>query len=308
LISLFGKKRLQIAVLITTFIIGISLFFEVSVVVMFPIIAAIALEADVPLVYLGLPMMAAISVTHGFLPPHPAPTAIANMLNANVGIVLLYGILIGIPTALICGPIFTKLAHNWVPSAFENKQNIISQTDKKFVLSDTPTFNISIITCLMPVILMMSSTIYKLVFNTENSVKNLSLLDKIINFIGNPAMAMTISLLFSIYSMGYARKICAKEINTQVETAVKSIAMLLLIVGGGGAFKQVLIDGGIGTIIKSLFINSNLSPLLLGWLIAALLKIALGSATVAALTAGGLVLPLIKDAGVDPNLMVLAIG
>ncbi|MCO6540727.1 MAG: gluconate permease [Lactobacillus sp.] len=308
MIQLFGKKYLQIAVLITTFIIGISLFFEVSVVVMFPIIAAIALEAEVPLVYLGLPMMAAISVTHGFLPPHPAPTAIANMLGANVGKVLLYGIMIGIPTVLICGPLFTKIAKHWIPSAFQDKSDIIVNTNKKFQLEKTPPFGISIVTCLMPVILMMTKTIYQLVFNNGIFPSKPTLLDSIINFIGNPATAMTISLLFSMYSMGYARNIFSKEINQQIETSVKSIAMLLLIVGGGGAFKQVLIDGGIGNIIKNLFIGANLSPLLLGWLIAAILKIALGSATVAALTAGGLILPLIKGGSINPNLMVLAIG
>lgn len=309
LIAKFGKKRLQFAVVLASFIIGIALFFEVGIVLLVPIVFAIATEASVPILYLGIPMMAALSVTHGFLPPHPAPTAISDVLGANAGSVLVYGMIIAIPTVYIAGPLFSKIARKLVPSAFTRKGNLSALgKPKKFILAETPSFGISTLTSLFPVVLMAITTIYQLVFTGGELPKNPSALDSTIAFIGTPSIAMTISLLFALYTMGLRRKIKMAEINQTVESAIKSIAMLLLIIGGGGAFKQILIDGGVGDTIRNLFIGSNLSPLLLGWVIASLLRIALGSATVAALTAAGLVAPLMAASGVNPALMVLAIG
>lgn len=298
LIAKFGKKRLQFAVVLASFIIGIALFFEVGIVLLVPIVFAIATEASVPILYLGIPMMAALSVTHGFLPPHPAPTAISDVLGASAGSVLVYGMLIAIPTVYIAGPLFSKVAQKMVPSEFTRKGNLSALgKPKKFVLEETPSFGISTLTSLFPVVLMAITTIYQLVFTDGELPKNPSALDSTISFIGTPSIAMTISLLFALYTMGLRRKIKMPEINQTVEGAIKSIAMLLLIIGGG-----------VGDTIRNLFIGSNLSPLLLGWIIASLLRIALSSATVAALTAVGLVTPLMAASGVNPALMVLAIG
>ncbi|MGR3741122.1 gluconate:H+ symporter [Companilactobacillus sp. DQM5] len=309
LIEKFGKKRLQIAIVLASFIIGIALFFEVGMVLLVPIVFAIALEAEVPILYLGIPMAAALSVTHGFLPPHPAPTAITAALNANAGHVLLYGIIVAVPSVIIAGPVFTKVARKLVPDAFERTGNLTALgPQKKFNLEETPGFGISVLTSLFPVLLMAITTIYQMIFNHGALPKNPSMLDSIIAFIGTPAISMTISLLVAMYTMGWARRIKTPEIMNTLEDAVKSIAMLLLVIGGGGAFKQILIDGGVGDAVTKLFSGVNLSPLILGWLIAVVLRVALGSATVASLTAAGLVLPLMKSAGVDPSLMVLAIG
>lgn len=152
------------------------------------------------------------------------------------------------------------------------------------------------------------ATIYQMTLHAGVAPKNPSGLDNFIAFIGSPSIAMLISLLFAMWAMGIRRHIPVKDIMSSLEEAVKSIAMLLLVIGGGGAFKQVLIDGGVGNAVKNLFIGSDISPLILGWLIAVVLRIALGSATVAALTASGLVLPLMQQAGVNSALMVLAIG
>lgn len=309
LIAKFGKKRLQIAVVLASFIIGIALFFEVGIVLLVPIVFAIATEAGVPILYLGIPMMAALSVTHGFLPPHPAPTAIASVLGANPGSVLVYGLIIAVPTVYIAGPLFSKVARKIVPSAFTRKGNLTALgTQKQFKLAETPSFGISTLTSLFPVVLMAITTIYQLVFTGGKLPKNPSALDSAVSFIGTPSVAMTISLFFALYTMGWRRKEKTAQINQTIEESVKSIAMLLLIIGGGGAFKQILIDGGVGDTIRVLFTGSNLSPLFLGWLIATVLRIALGSATVAALTAAGLVAPLMAASGVNPALMVLAIG
>lgn len=309
LINAFGKKRIQIAVVLASFIIGIALFFEVGIVLLIPIIFAIAAEAGVPILALGIPMAAALSVTHGFLPPHPAPTAIATALNAPAGMVLAYGIIVAIPAVYIAGPLFSRFAKKIVPDAFERRGNLSALgPQKEFNLADTPSFGLSTLTSLFPVILMAVATIYQMVVHGGVAPKNPGTLDNIIAFIGSPSIAMLISLLFAMWAMGWHRKIASKQIMSTLEEAVKSIAMLLLVIGGGGAFKQVLIDGGVGDSVKNLFMGTNISPLILGWLIAVVLRIALGSATVAAMTASGLVLPLMQSAGVNPALMVLAIG
>ncbi|WP_159722773.1 gluconate:H+ symporter [Enterococcus sp. CSURQ0835] len=309
LIDRFGKKKIQIAVVLASFIIGIALFFEVGLVLLLPIIFAIASELGLSMMYLGLPMVAALSATHGFLPPHPAPTAIAGVYGANVGMVLVYGLIIAVPTVLIAGPVFTKTAQKMVPTAFKPSGNLSAMGEfKEFKLAETPSFFSSTLTSLFPVILMAIATIYEMLVHGGKAPKNPSLLDSIITFIGSPGVAMLLSLLVAIYTMGIRRKIPMKELMNSLEQAIKQIAMMLLIIGGGGAFKQVLIDGGVGDYVAQLFKGSSMSPILLAWLIAVVLRLALGSATVAALTAAGLAAPLMAATGTDPALMVIATG
>ncbi|MDO7864390.1 gluconate:H+ symporter [Brochothrix thermosphacta] len=308
LINKFGRKKIQIAVLIASFIIGIALFFEVGLVLLIPIIFTIASELGISILYLGIPMAAALSVTHGFLPPHPAPTAIALIYKANIGMVLLYGMIIAIPTALIAGPLYTKFAKKIVPDAFARTGNIAALGEqKKFELKETPGFGISTLTALFPVILMAIATVYELLKESLTFSSNIKV-DEAIAFIGTPGMAMLLSLLFAIYSMGIARKIPMKELMNSMSKAIQQIAMMLLIIGGGGAFKQVLVEGGVGDYVAKMFTDSSLSPIILAWLIAAVLRICLGSATVAALTAAGLVVPLMAATGTNPALMVIATG
>lgn len=310
LINKFGKTRLQLAIMVASFIIGIALFFEVGMVLLIPIVFAIALEASVPLLYLGIPMAAALSVTHGFLPPHPAPTTIANALHANTGNVLVYGMLIAIPTAIIAGPLFARYIKKVVPSAFKVKKELSAFGDFKndWKLEETPSFGLSVLTSLFPVILMAVTTIWAMIFNDGQPFKNPTGIHAFITMIGNPVAAMIISLVFAMWSMGWHQKRATKDIMVSVEEATKSIAMLLMIIGAGAAFKQVLIEGGISAQIATIFAHVNISPLILAWLATLLLRIALGSATVAALTGAGLVEPLMQQAGVNPALMVLAIG
>jgi len=277
-------------------------------VLLVPIVFAIAVEAGVPILYLGIPMAAALSVTHGFLPPHPAPVAIAQVLGANDGRVLIFGFVIALIAAYIAGPLFSKLARKFAPAAFDRKGNLSSIGEvKEYSPEKSPSFGLSVLTALFPVILLAIATIYKMTVNGGAEPKNPSMLDSIIEFIGSPSIAMLISLFFAMWTMGWAQKRTTAQIMESLENAVKSIAMLLLVIGGG-AFKQVLIDGGVGKEVAKIFLGSSMSPLILGWLIAVVLRIALGSATVASLTAAGIVAPLMAQSGVDPALMVLAIG
>ncbi len=261
----------------------------------------------VSILYLGIPMVAALSVTHGFLPPHPGPTVIAGEYKANIGEVLLYGFIVAVPTVIIAGPVFTKIAKRLVPESFTRTGNIASLGEQKeFDLDETPGFGISVFTAMLPVLLMSVATIFTLLQETlglgENSVISA------IEFIGNASTAMLISLLVAVYTMGIARKIPMQTVMESCTTAIAQIGMMLLIIGGGGAFKQVLIDGGVGTFVAQLFEGSALSPILLAWLIAAILRISLGSATVAALSTAGLVIPLLEQSDVNLALVVLATG
>ncbi|MBW7633448.1 GntP family permease [Bacillus licheniformis] len=307
LVNKFGEKNIQWAVVIASFIIGVALFFEVGLVLLIPIVFAISRELKISILYLGIPMTAALSVTHGFLPPHPGPTAIAGELGANIGEVLLYGIIVAIPTVLLAGPLFTKLAKKIVPQSFEKMGSIASLGEQKtFKLEETPAFGISVFTAMLPVIIMAISTVITLIQETMGLADNSFL--AAIRLIGNASTSMVISLLVAIYTMGIARKIPIKQVMDSCSTAITQIGMMLLIIGGGGAFKQVLINGGVGDYVAELFKGTAMSPILLAWVIAAILRISLGSATVAALSTTGLVLPMLGQSDVNLALVVLATG
>ncbi|CEE00904.1 MULTISPECIES: gluconate:H+ symporter [Bacillaceae] len=307
LIDKFGKKQIQWAVVVASFIIGIALFFEVGLVLLIPIIFSIVRELKVSPMHLGIPMLAALLATHGFLPPHPGPTVIAGQYGADLGTVLLYGIMCAIPAVWIGGPLFTKLSKKIVPNAFNKTVNFTAQGDQKeFNIEDTPKFGISLVTATFPVILMMFKTIVDLIIEVMGLGENF--LITIVDFIGTPAVAMLLSLLLAFYTMGIARKISVKSVMNSCSAAAAGIGMMLLIIGGGGAFKQVLIDGGVGDYIAKLFTDTNISPIILAWVVAAILRIALGSATVAAISTAGLVIPLLATSDVNLALVTLATG
>ncbi|PJN89394.1 GntP family permease [Bacillus sp. mrc49] len=307
LVNKFGEKNIQWAVVAASFIIGIALFFEVGLVLLIPIVFAISRELKVSILYLGIPMVASLSVTHGFLPPHPGPTVIAGEYGADLGQVLLYGFIIAVPTVFLAGPVFTKIAKRLVPASFTKTGSIASLGEQKtFKLEDTPGFGISVFTALLPVILMSIATIITLLQKTMGFEDNGLL--AAIRFIGEAGTSMLLSLLFAVYSMGLARKIPMKDIMDSCTNAILHIGMMLLIIGGGGAFKQVLIDGGVGDYVAELFKGTSLSPILLAWIIAAILRISLGSATVASLTTAGLVIPMLGQTDVNLALVVLATG
>ncbi|WP_439425000.1 gluconate:H+ symporter [Oenococcus alcoholitolerans] len=303
LIKIFGRKRIQIAVIIASFIIGLALFFEVGLVVLLPIIFVLAREVDLPLLYLGIPMAATLNVAHGFLPPHPAPTAVSQALNAPLGHVLLVGILVSIPTVIISGPVFNYFLHKFYPVVYRRNIDVsVLGHYKEFKLEETPKFGISVLTALLPVILISIATIYSFLISSND------FFSQFIEFIGAPDVAMLISLIFGIFTMGILRGTKIKEIGEEMTEAVKQIAMMLLIIGGGGAFRQVLVDGGVSKFIGDLFSQSNISPIIIAWLITALLRVSLGSSTVASITAASLVASIVKNTGADPVLIVLAIG
>jgi Gnt-I system high-affinity gluconate transporter len=297
LISLFGIKYIQWAMVLTGFIVGISMFYSVGFVILVPLIFTIAASTGLPLLYVGIPMIAALSVTHGFLPPHPSPSAIAIMFKADIGKTLLYGIIIAIPVIIIAGPLFARTLKKIPASPLKEFVNPKILSDKEM-----PGLAISILTAIFPVILIIISTITGLTSLKETTA------GKIISLIGSPSVALLISVLVAICTLGLARGKRMKELSDTMSKSVVSITMVLLIIAGAGILKQVLIDSGVSDYIGGLLSKSSLSPLFLGWLIAAVLRICVGSATVSALTAGGIVLPIVSAGSVNAELMVISIG
>lgn len=297
LIQTFGIKHIQLALMLTGFIVGISLFYDVGFFIMIPLIFTIAASSGLPLLYVGLPMLAALSVTHGYLPPHPAPTAIVSMFHADLGKTLIYGVLAAIPAIIISGPVLSKAL-----SKIEAKplQEFINM--KVMAEDELPGFWISFFSSLLPVILISIATIAGFLLPSDNTFRI------IVGYIGNPPIAMLISVLFSVYALGIARKRTMTDIMNSLSNSVTSITMILLLIAGAGALKQVLVDSGVSNYIGDLLKQSSLSPLFLGWLIATIIRFCVGSATVAGITTAGIVLPLVTGGNVNPELMVLAIG
>ncbi|MDF0059402.1 gluconate:H+ symporter [Staphylococcus pseudintermedius] len=307
LIAKLGKKYVQWAMVIASFIIGIALFFEVGLVLLIPLVFTIAKRMNVSQLKIGMPMVTALSVTHGFLPPHPGPVVIAKELGAHIGEVLLYGFIVAIPVTIIAGPVFAKIAPRLTPTAFQREGDISSLgATKSFKDEELPSFGLSTFTALLPVLLMLFATLWQLISGHEGKAHNT--LESMIYFIGSAGTAMLIAVVFAVFSMGIRRGIPTKQVMNTLTQAIYPIGMMLLIIGAGGAFKQVLIDGGVGGAIEKIFTDVNISPILLAWLVAAILRLALGSATVAAISTTGIVLPLLQTADVNLALVALAIG
>ncbi|MFT5736787.1 MAG: Gnt-I system high-affinity gluconate transporter [Maribacter sp.] len=297
LVEKFGKKNIQWAVVLTGFIVGIPMFYSVGFVILVPLVFTIAAATGLPLLYVGLPMLASLSVTHGYLPPHPAPTAIAEIFQADIGKTLFYGILVAIPAIIVGGPLLSRTMKNIKASPLKEFINpTILEED------EMPGTGISIFTALLPVILIGISAVASFMLPQGSTAL------KVLAFIGNPVIAMLISVLVAIYTLGLARGKNMKEVMDSVASAITGITMVLLIIAGAGALKQVLIDSGVSEYIGEMLKGSAISPLILAWLIATIIRVCVGSATVAGLTAAGIVLPLATGANVSPELMVLAIG
>ena len=297
LVAKFGKKNIQWAVVLTGFIVGIPMFYTVGFVILVPLVFTVAAATGLNLIYVGLPMLASLSVTHGYLPPHPAPTGIAIMFDANIGKTLLYGIIVAIPAIIVAGPLFSRTIKNVEATPLKEFMN-----PKVLAEDEMPGTLNSIVTALLPVVLIGLASVVALVLPEEN------ILRKTTDVLGDPVIAMLISVLVAIYTLGLARGKEMKEVMGSVGTAVSGITMVLLIIAGAGALKEVLIDSGVSEYIGDMLKGSTISPLILAWLIATVIRVCVGSATVAGLTAAGIALPLIANTGVSPELMVLAIG
>ncbi len=298
LTKIFGVKYMQWGMALAGLIIGIPLFYTAGFIVVVPLIFAVASTTRLPLLYIGIPMLAALSVAHGFLPPHPSPTAIAEQLHANLSKTLIYGLVVAIPTIALAGPLFAKTLRKYNPAPSNNILQI-----EPLPITALPGIGISLITALMPVILLAVTAIILFL------VSPATFLGKIMEFLGDPNIAMLLSVLAAVYFLGIRRGNKIPAIMKQLEEAFKSISVILLIIAGSGIFMQVMSDGGVSVYIGEILKGMQLSPLVAGWLIAAIIRVCIGSATVAGLTTVGIMLPIMDvHQQIHPELMVLSIG
>jgi Gnt-I system high-affinity gluconate transporter len=296
LMDAFGARYLQWALMITGFIIGIPLFYGVGFVLMVPLIFSVVYQYKLPAVYIGLPMLAALSVTHGFLPPHPSPTALVTQFGASMGITLLYGLLIAIPAIIIAGPLFSRVIRNikseplelFKPQAFDKTQ--------------LPGTANSFFTSLLPVFLLTATTVLNYFLKDSNSVKG------ILTLISEPGLIMLVSVLVAAFTLGIGCGRSMKSVMAIYGDAVKDVGMILLIIAGSGALKQVLTESGVSKQIASALETLPVHPLVLAWCMAGIIRICVGSATVAGLTTAGIIAPLLVKTSVNANLMVLSVG
>jgi Gnt-I system high-affinity gluconate transporter len=295
LIKSFGEKNIQWAVLLTGFLIGIPLYYNAGFVILVPLVFMLAKKTGLPLLYIAIPMAAALSTTHCFLPPHPGPVILVNAFKADTGKTLLYGICIAIPAVIIAGPLLGKQLKK-ISAVDLNLFNSPS-TINKVLPNALPSFLVA----LLPVILITLSVI------AENFLAK-GFLQTTFLFLGNSTIALLISVIAAFIYFGILQKVKMETQMQWLNAAISGIAMILLIITAGGVFKQVLTDSGTGNYISSFSSKWNMPPLVFAWVVTALLRVMIGSATVAGITAAGVVAPLLAQHNVSPELMVLAVG
>ncbi len=296
MLEAFGLRYVQWTLMVTGLIIGVPLFYNVGFVLVVPLIFSVAYKYRLPAVYVGLPMLASLSVLHGFLPPHPAPTALIAQFHASLGLTFVYGLVIAVPAIILAGPLYARTL-----------RGIVSVPLAGFVTEVLPTAALpgrlnSFVSSLLPVLLL------GLALGLQAVLPATSPLAPLLVLLAEPAVVMLLSVLVATASLGLARGRPLAAVMDGYGPAVKDVAAILLIIAGAGALKQVLVASGASQEIVASLRGTGLPPLVLGWLLAALIRVCLGSATIAGLTAAGVMLPLLAHSPVNPNLLVLAIG
>jgi gluconate transporter len=297
LIGAMGRKRIQYALLMVGFLIGLPMFYNAAFLVLIPLIYTLSTTTGLPLVWLGMPMSAALSIVHGMLPPHPGPAAIAVTFHADAGRTLLYGLPIAAIGAIVAGPLWAMFFRN-----LRTKPPASLHVDRGFESRSLPGLPVSMMTVLFPVALMLAGSIVALAVRRDNR------LTASMRFLSDPNVALFLAVVLGCYTLGLRRGRTVEALMKDASAAVSGVAMILFIIAGGGALKQVLLDGGTGESVKHLTAGMAFSPIVLAWATAALIRGATGSATVAAITAAGIILPIVPSSGVRPELLVLAIG
>jgi Gnt-I system high-affinity gluconate transporter len=296
LVAACGEKHMAWAMALTGFIVGIPLFYGVGFVLLVPIIIAVVSRSQQPLLVVAMPALASMSVAHGLLPPHPAPTALVATFNANLGLTLLYGFAIAIPALVIAGPLFGRTLAG-IPA--DPLPGLAATPRPEHELPGTFT---SIATALLPAVLLGLTAVASGLVPEGTSAAAL------LEVASDPDVVMVASLLVAAVALGLARGRSLPAVMDTFASAIGDVGSILLVIAGSGAFKEVLVKSGVSAEIGTMLQGLPVDPLLLAWLVTAAIRVCVGSATVAGLTAAGILAPVVASGGVDPNLMVLAIG
>nr|WP_202881627.1 gluconate:H+ symporter [Pedococcus badiiscoriae] len=280
-------------------LIGLPMFFEIGLVLLMPVIFLVARRSGLSIIKVGIPALAGLSAMHGLVPPHPGPLVAIDALKANLGLTLGFGVLVALPTVAIAGPLFARFAGRWVdvpaPTLFA--------TDERDARLERPSFAVTLLAVLTPVVLMMGKALADIFAADTNPVRTA------LDFLGTPLVALLIAVIVGMFTLGRGAGMGTKELASSLEKALPPIAGILLIVSAGGGFKQTLVDTGIGGLVADWVKGSGVSVLLLAWVVAVLIRLATGSATVATVTASGILAPLATGMSTPHvSLLVLAIG
>lgn len=295
LINKFGIKYIEWALIIIGSVFGIAVFYEVAFIIVAPLVISIAIEAKIPFLRLGITAVAAATMAHSIFPPQPGPTALVEAYGADMGLVYIFGLIVVIPSVICAGIILPRLLKN-----LDRPIPALMKQSKQFTEEEMPNFAASILVPLTPAIIITIGTIIKMFIEKETTFYN------VVNFIGSAEISMLISVLIAIYVFGIRLGKKMSEIMDSFGEGIKGIAMIIFIVGAGGAFKQIIIDSGTGEAIAALMQSLNMNPLIMAWLITALIRICTGQGVVSAITAAGIVAPLMNTFDVNPVLLVLA--
>ena len=284
-------------------LIGLPMFFEVGLVLLIPVIVLVARRSGLPLMRIAIPALAGLSAMHALVPPHPGPLLAVSTVGADLGLTLGLGVLVAIPTVIVAGPLFSKLAARWapvpVPELFVSKEE-----EKDAPARLRPSFANALVGILLPVVLMLARSVREAALPSATG----AWVD-LLEFLGTPMVALTVAVLYAMVFYARAGGMDKAAVSKTLGASLPDVAGILLIVGAGGGFKQVLIDTGIGTVIGDAVSESGVSVLLVAWFVAALVRVATGSATVATVTAAGIMAPLAADMSTpEASLLVLAIG
>lgn len=305
LIALFGERRVHWAIMVVAFIVGFPVFFQVGFVLLIPLIFTIARRSGLSLVKIGIPLVAGLSVVHGMVPPHPAAMLAVGAYQADMGLTILYAVLVGLPTAALAGPIYAT----WIapriqlPAQNPMADQLVGTNAGDAGSRELPGFGISLFTVLLPVILMLVATAADMAFSPTHPAR------LVLDFIGSPIVALLLALLFAFWALGFRQRFTRDQILKFAGDSLAPTATILLVIGAGGGFNRVLLESGVGKAIADAAVGSQASPLLLGWTVAALIRVATGSATVAMTTGAGIVAPVAAATpGTSPELLVLATG
>jgi gluconate:H+ symporter, GntP family len=305
LIDLFGERRVHWALMIVAFIVGIPVFFQVGFVLLIPLVFTIARRTGMSLIKIGIPLVAGLSVVHGMLPPHPAAMLAVAAYKADVGRTILYGLIVGLPTASLAGPIFASWIAPRIVLPTENPvaAQLAGAVDDADANRRLPSFGISLFTVLIPVILIILASAADITLDPASPLR-LGL-----HFVGNAIVALLLALLFSFWSLARPQGFTREQVMKFCNDCLAPTATILLVIGAGGGFNQVLVQSGVGGAVANMAVGSQASPLILAWIVAALIRVATGSATVAMTTAAGIVAPIaVVTPGTNAELLVLATG
>lgn len=298
MVGAFGTKRIQWGLMLTGFAVGIPLFYNIGFVLLVPIIFSVAFRYKFPPVYIGLPMLASLSVAHGFLPPHPSPVALVAQFGANMGLTLIYGLIVAIPAIIVAGPIFSQTLKR-----IQSGPVALFSADEAEAPRPQPGTLNSFLSATLPVFLLI---LFALPEQLGGGLP--PAWSELAAFAGSPTVVMLLAILIAAYTLGLRQGRTMKQVMDIFAEAVREIAGILLIIAGSGVFKQVMEHSGVSHQLADLLSQLPIHPLVLGWMMAAVIRALIGSATVAALTAASVLIPLVGESGADPNLMVLAVG